>query len=98
MPTKCLQSRILIKELPSLILALIGNFCLPAVDALPRPVLGVWLKWRYLIAIMSYHAFLALVARFFLTVGLRLAVTPLLVVFLGLPRFFAVPVTTVGTE
>ena len=93
----CLQLRILIQKLPSIIFAFISNLRLPRVNFL-SPMFRVWFKWWYLIAIMSYHAFLALVARFFLTVGLRLAVTPLLVVFLGLPRFFAVPVTTVGTE
>ena len=92
-----LQFRSSVQELAGFILTLVCDLSLPRMN-LPCPMFWVWLEWRYLIAIMSYHAFLALVTRFFLTVGLRMAVTPLLVVFLGLPRFFPVTVTTVGTE
>lgn len=55
MPVECLQLRILIQKLPSVILSLIGNLRLPRVNLL-SPMFGVWLKWRHFIRIvMSSH-------------------------------------------
>ena len=51
----CLQPRILIQKLPSIILSLVCNLCLPRMN-LPGPMLWVRLKRRNFIRIvMSFH-------------------------------------------
>ena len=55
MPTKCLQLRILIQKLPSIILSLVCDLSLPRMN-LPGPMFWVWLERRYFIRIvMSSH-------------------------------------------
>lgn len=51
MPPKCLQFRILIQKLPSIILSLIGNLRLPRMN-LPGPMFWVRLERRYFIRIV----------------------------------------------
>lgn len=54
-PAKCLQLRILVQELPSIILCLVCDLSLPGMN-LPGPMLGVGLKRRNFIRIvMSSH-------------------------------------------
>ena len=48
----CLQLRILVQELPSIILRLVCNLRLPGMN-LPGPMLGVGLKWRNFIRIVT---------------------------------------------
>lgn len=55
-PAKCLQLRILVQELPSIILCLVCDLSLPGMN-LPGPMLGVGLKRRNFIRIvMSSHS------------------------------------------
>ena len=55
MPTKCLQLRILIQKLPSVILSLIGDLRLPGMN-LSSPMFRIRLEWRNLVRIvMSSH-------------------------------------------
>lgn len=57
-----LQSRILLQELPSLILGLVSHLRFPRM-ALLSPMLWVWLEWWYLVVVTSAHTFSLIVMK-----------------------------------